>query len=40
VVLARVLAVMGLIAVGFLSFSLFTSNPFERLLPGGARRWQ
>ncbi|MEQ8516119.1 MAG: heme lyase CcmF/NrfE family subunit, partial [Chromatocurvus sp.] len=34
VVLARVLAVMGLIAVGFLSFSLFTSNPFERLLPG------
>jgi cytochrome c-type biogenesis protein CcmF len=34
VVLARVLAVMGIIAVGFLSFSLFTSNPFERLLPG------
>ncbi|MFN2328462.1 MAG: heme lyase CcmF/NrfE family subunit [Chromatocurvus sp.] len=34
VVLARVLSVMGLIAVGFLSFSLFTSNPFERLLPG------
>jgi cytochrome c-type biogenesis protein CcmF len=33
VVLARVLSVMGLIAVGFLSFSLFTSNPFERLLP-------
>jgi cytochrome c-type biogenesis protein CcmF len=32
--LARVLAVMGSIAVGFLSFSLFTSNPFERLLPG------
>jgi len=32
--LARVLAVMGIIAVGFLSFSLFTSNPFERLLPG------
>ncbi|MEM7691667.1 MAG: heme lyase CcmF/NrfE family subunit [Pseudomonadota bacterium] len=31
--LARVLAVMGAIAVGFLSFSLFTSNPFERLLP-------
>ncbi|MEH6593622.1 MAG: heme lyase CcmF/NrfE family subunit [Halioglobus sp.] len=31
---ARVLSVMGLIAVGFLSFSLFTSNPFERLLPG------
>jgi len=30
---ARVLGVMGLIAVGFLSFTLFTSNPFERLLP-------
>ena len=26
--------VMGAIAVGFLSFSLFTSNPFARLLPG------
>jgi cytochrome c-type biogenesis protein CcmF len=34
VVLARVLAVMGIVAVGFLSFSLLTSNPFERLLPG------
>ncbi len=33
-VLARVLSVMGLIAVGFLLFSLLTSNPFERLLPG------
>jgi cytochrome c-type biogenesis protein CcmF len=32
--LARVLSVMGAIAVGFLSFSLFTSNPFARLLPG------
>jgi len=31
---ARVLAVMGAVAIGFLSFSLFTSNPFERLLPG------
>jgi len=30
---ARVLGVMGLIAVGFISFLLFTSNPFERLLP-------
>ncbi|HEY0060667.1 MAG TPA: heme lyase CcmF/NrfE family subunit [Telluria sp.] len=30
---ARVLAVMGLISVGFLCFMLFTSNPFERLLP-------
>ena len=33
-VLARVLGIMGLIAVGFAAFSLFTSNPFERLLPG------
>lgn len=32
-VLARVLAVMGLISVGFLLFLLHTSNPFERLLP-------
>jgi len=31
---ARVLAVMGMIAVGFLLFTLLTSNPFERLLPG------
>ena len=30
---ARVLGVMGLISVGFLSFMLFTSNPFERLDP-------
>ena len=30
---ARVLGVMGLVGVGFLSFTLFTSNPFERLLP-------
>jgi cytochrome c-type biogenesis protein CcmF len=30
---ARVLAVLGLVAVGFLAFILFTSNPFERLLP-------
>lgn len=29
---AIVLAAMGAIAVGFLSFMLFTSNPFERLL--------
>src|SRR6185503_1883053 len=33
---ARILGVMGLIAVGFLSFMLFTSNPFERLLPAAA----
>jgi len=32
-VLSRVLSVMGAIAVGFLLFSLLTSNPFERLLP-------
>ncbi|OUS27917.1 c-type cytochrome biogenesis protein CcmF [Thalassotalea sp. 42_200_T64] len=33
VFIARVLAVMGMIAVGFIAFTLFTSNPFERLLP-------
>ncbi|QEL63700.1 cytochrome c-type biogenesis protein CcmF [Oryzomicrobium terrae] len=31
---ARVLAVLGLVALGLLLFILFTSNPFERLLPG------
>ncbi len=30
---ARVLGVLGLISVGFLTFILFTSNPFARLLP-------
>jgi len=30
---ARVLGVMGLVAVGFIAFILFTSNPFTRLLP-------
>jgi cytochrome c-type biogenesis protein CcmF len=30
---ARVLAVQGFIAVGFLSFLLFTSNPYARLSP-------
>ena len=30
---ARVLGVMGLVSVGFIAFTLFTSNPFERLLP-------
>lgn len=30
---ARVLSVMGMIAVGFYLFMLLTSNPFERLLP-------
>ncbi len=33
VVAARVLGVIGLVAIGFLSFMIFTSNPFERLLP-------
>ncbi|MGY0194174.1 heme lyase CcmF/NrfE family subunit [Leptothrix sp. BB-4] len=32
-VLARILAVMGLVAVGFLAFTLLTSNPFERMWP-------
>ncbi|NUS59780.1 MAG: heme lyase CcmF/NrfE family subunit, partial [Lysobacter sp.] len=32
-VIARVLGVMGLVSVGFLAFLIFTSNPFERLLP-------
>ncbi|HVI25138.1 MAG TPA: heme lyase CcmF/NrfE family subunit [Xanthomonadaceae bacterium] len=32
-VIARVLGVMGLVALGFLAFLIFTSNPFERLLP-------
>jgi len=30
---ARVLGVMGLVSVGFLIFMLFTSNPFDRMLP-------
>lgn len=30
---ARVLGVMGVISVGFLLFMLFTSNPFDRLIP-------
>ena len=30
---ARVLSILGAIAVGFALFLLFTSNPFERLLP-------
>ena len=33
---ARVLGVMGLVAVGFLLFMLLTSNPFERLFPAAA----
>ncbi len=31
--IARVLGVMGLVAIGFLLFLLLTSNPFERLFP-------
>src|SRR5712692_6141954 len=30
---ARVLGVMGIVSTGFLAFMLFTSNPFDRLLP-------
>ena len=30
---ARVLSIMGAVAVGFLLFIIFTSNPFERLFP-------
>jgi len=32
-VVARILAVMGLVSFGFLLFMLLTSNPFERLFP-------
>ncbi|HSW21515.1 MAG TPA: cytochrome c biogenesis protein CcsA, partial [Burkholderiaceae bacterium] len=32
-VIARILAVMGLVSMGFLLFMLLTSNPFDRLLP-------
>jgi cytochrome c-type biogenesis protein CcmF len=35
-VVARILSVMSLISVGFLLFTLLTSNPFERLLPAAA----
>ena len=33
---ARVLGVMGIVAVGFLAFLIFTSNPFARILPAAA----
>ena len=36
VFVARILAVLGLLAAGFLLFMLITSNPFERLLPAAA----
>lgn len=29
----RLIAVMGLVSIGFLAFIIFTSNPFERLIP-------
>jgi cytochrome c-type biogenesis protein CcmF len=32
-VIARVLSVQGMIAIGFLLFMLLTSNPFERIFP-------
>ena len=32
-VVARVIGVMGFVSIGFLSFMLFTSNPFDRLIP-------
>lgn len=35
-VVARVLAIMATISVGFLLFMLLTSNPFERLIPAAA----
>ncbi|MGI9260874.1 MAG: heme lyase CcmF/NrfE family subunit [Woeseiaceae bacterium] len=33
---ARVIGVLGLLSVGFLLFTLLTSNPFERLIPAPA----
>lgn len=30
---ARVIAIQGLIGIGFISFTIFTSNPFERVFP-------
>ena len=33
ILMARVMAVMGMISTGFLSFMLFTSNPFTRVFP-------
>jgi cytochrome c-type biogenesis protein CcmF len=34
--IARILGVLGLVAVGFLLFMLLTSNPFDRLIPAAA----
>lgn len=36
VFVARILAVLGLVAVGFYLFMLITSNPFDRLIPAAA----
>ncbi len=36
VFVSRILGVLGLVSVGFLLFTLITSNPFERLLPAAA----
>ena len=33
---SRVIGVLGLLSVGFLLFTLLTSNPFERLIPAAA----
>ncbi|WP_290653006.1 heme lyase CcmF/NrfE family subunit [Aquisalimonas sp.] len=33
---ARVLAVLGMVSVGFLAFTVLTSNPFDRLIPAPA----
>ncbi|HSD59559.1 MAG TPA: heme lyase CcmF/NrfE family subunit, partial [Burkholderiales bacterium] len=33
---ARVVGIMGLVSAGFLLFLLFTSNPFDRLIPAAA----
>ena len=35
--MARVLGVLGWVSTGFLSFTLVTSNPFDRLLPAAAQ---
>lgn len=36
ILMARVLSVMAMVNVGFLSFMLWTSNPFERIFPAPA----
>jgi cytochrome c-type biogenesis protein CcmF len=36
IMVARVLAVLGLVGIGLLAFILFTSNPFDRMLPAAA----